>query len=207
MFLHRTKNLAATAVTALLVLLFALPAPSSAQNQVLGELQLDGATKVDKKSGVWVDGLYVGYVEELKGAKKLLLLPGDHQISIRQAGYIPLNQTVTIEPSKRTILKISLEKDPNAVYPAGSTSQIKLAVTPDRAAVFLDDGYVGTVSQFSGMGRAMVTSPGKHHLKIALAGFQAFDTSVNLLPKQKITIKTELVPGSIDQAGQAIKQN
>jgi hypothetical protein len=207
MFLHRTKNLAATAVTALLVLLFALPAPSSAQNQVLGELQLDGATKVDKKSGVWVDGLYVGYVEELKGAKKLLLLPGDHQISIRQAGYIPLNQTVTIEPSKRTILKISLEKDPNAVYPAGSTSQIKLAVTPDRAAVFLDDGYVGTVSQFSGMGRAMVTTPGKHHLKIALAGFQAFDTSVNLLPKQKITIKTELVPGSIDQAGQAIKQN
>ncbi|MFY9751462.1 MAG: PEGA domain-containing protein [Candidatus Acidiferrales bacterium] len=207
MFLHRTKNLAATAVTALLVLLFALPAPSRAQNQVLGELQLDGATKVERKSGVWVDGQYVGFVEELKGTKKLLLLPGDHQISIRQAGYIPLNQTVTIEPSKRTILKISLEKDPNAIYPAGSTSQIKLAVTPDRAAVFLDDGYVGTVSQFSGMGRAMVTTPGKHHLKIALAGYQAFDTSVSLLPKQKITIKTDLVPGSIDQAGQAIKQN
>ena len=43
----------------------------------------------------------------------------------------------------------------------------------------------------------MLVSPGKHRVKIALPGYQAFETEVNLLPHQKITIKTNLVPGSI----------
>jgi hypothetical protein len=37
-----------------------------AGNDVLGELQLEGATKVEKTSGVWIDGQYLGYLEELK---------------------------------------------------------------------------------------------------------------------------------------------
>jgi hypothetical protein len=58
------------------------------QNQVLGELQLQGATDAEKTAGVWVDGQYLGYLKELKGTKKVLLLPGEHQITIRQAGYV-----------------------------------------------------------------------------------------------------------------------
>src|SRR5712691_8432880 len=50
-------------------------------------------------------------------------------------------------------------------------------------------------------------SPGKHRVKIALPGYQAFETEVNLLPRQKITIKTNLVPGSITQAGPSIKKD
>ena len=44
-------------------------------NEVLGEIELVGATKVEKTSGVWVDGQYLGYLKELKGSKKILLLP------------------------------------------------------------------------------------------------------------------------------------
>jgi hypothetical protein len=46
-----------------------------------------GATKVEKDSGVWVDGDYVGFLKELHGNKKVLLLPGEHEISVRQSGY------------------------------------------------------------------------------------------------------------------------
>src|SRR5437870_2233846 len=53
---------------------------SYAGNEVLGELQLEGATKVEKTSGVWIDGQYLGYLDELKGTKKILLLPGEHKI-------------------------------------------------------------------------------------------------------------------------------
>jgi hypothetical protein len=53
----------------------------------------------------------------------------------------------------------------------------------------------------------MLVSPGKHRIKIALPGYQAFDTEVSLLPHQKITIKTDLLPGSITQAGPSVKQN
>jgi hypothetical protein len=179
---------------------------SIAQNQVLGEVQLVGKTKADKSSGVWVDGQYLGYVDELKDDKKILLLPGEHEIIVRQSGYTDFSQKLTVEPRKKTVLKVVMVKDPHAQFPKVS-SQIKLQVTPERAAVFVDDAFAGSVSEFMGVGHGMLVSPGKHRIKIALPGYQAFDTEVSLLPHQKITIKTDLLPGSITQAGPSVKQN
>ena len=84
---------------------------SIAQNQVLGEVQLVGKTKADKTSGVWVDGQYLGYVNELKDDKKILLLPGEHEIVIRQSGYTDFSQKLTVEPRKKTVLKVVMVKD------------------------------------------------------------------------------------------------
>jgi len=179
---------------------------SCAQNQVLGEVRLVGKTNADKTSGVWVDGQYVGYVKELKEDKKLLLLPGEHEIAVRQSGYTDFTQQVIVEPHKKIILQVVMLKDPRTQFPK-VTSQIKLQVTPDRAAVFVDGAFAGCVNEFKGMERAMLVSPGEHRIKIALPGYQTFDTSVSLLRNQKITIKTDLLPGSITQAGTAIKQD
>src|SRR5712664_3116994 len=77
---------------------------SIAQNQVLGEVQLVGKTKADRTSGVWVDGQYIGYVDELKDNNKILLLPGEHEIAVRQSGYTDFRQKVVVEPRKRTVL-------------------------------------------------------------------------------------------------------
>ncbi|MGA7853350.1 MAG: PEGA domain-containing protein [Candidatus Acidiferrales bacterium] len=175
-------------------------------NQVMGQVEFVGKTKPEKTAGVWVDGQYVGYVNELKGDKKVLLLPGEHSISVRQTGYLDSDQKIVTEPGKKTILTISLEKDPKAMFSA-SNAQVKLKVTPERAAVFVDGKFAGTANQFKGVGRAMLIAPGKHHIKVGLAGYQPFETDVSLEPNQKVTIKTDLVAGSIDQAGPAIKSN
>ena len=201
------RELIGTGFLLAILLALLLPAVVVAQNQVLGEVEIQGKTKVDKTSGVWVDGQYVGYVKELVDDKKLLLLPGEHEIAVRQAGYMEQVQKITVEPGKKTTINIQMERDPNAQFPRGVTSEVKLEVTPDRAAVFVDEGYVGTPKEFGGLGRAMVIAPGKHHIRIALAGYQDFTTEINLRPKQKITIKTDLVPGSITQAGPGIKNN
>jgi hypothetical protein len=192
----------------LLALSFASYAQNAqnAQNQVLGEVQFVGKTKVEKTSGVWIDEQYVGYVEELKNDKKVLLLPGEHVISVRQSGYTDFTEKVVVEPGKKVVLHVTMQRDSRSQFPT-VTSQLKLKVMPDRAAVFVDDGFVGTVHEFSGVGRGMLVSPGKHRVKIALPGYQVFETEVNLLPKQKITIKTNLAPGSITQAGPAIKKD
>jgi hypothetical protein len=186
--------------------LLALSIASYAQNQVLGEVQFVSKTKVEKTSGVWIDEQYVGYVGELKDDKKVLLLPGEHEISVRQSGYIDFTEKVVVEPGKKVVLHVTMQRDSRSQFPT-VTSQLKLQVIPDRAAVFVDDGFVGTVHEFSGVGRGMLVSPGKHRVKIALPGYQVFETEVNLLPKQKITIKTNLVPGSITQAGPSIKKD
>jgi len=179
---------------------------SLAQNQLLGEVQLVGKTKADKTSGVWVDGQYLGFVHELKDDKKILLLPGEHEISIRQAGYTEFAQKVVVEPRQKIVVQVVMLRDPRSQLPK-VTSEIKLQVTPARAAVFVDDAFAGSVNEFMGAGHAMLVSPGKHRIKIALPGYQAFDTEVDLLPHQKITIKTDLLAGSITQAGSSIKTN
>src|SRR5436853_3932357 len=193
------RNAFSKAVLSLVFSLFVLSIASYAQNQVLGEVQFVSKTKLEKTSGVWIDGQYVGYVEELKDDKKVLLLPGEHQISVRQSGYMDFTQKVVVEPGKKVVLHVAMQKDPRAQFPT-VTSQLKLQVTPDRAAVFVDDVFVGTVREFTGVGRAMLVSPGKHRVKIALPGYQAFETEITLLPKQKFKIETELAKGSITQA-------
>src|SRR5215471_5568600 len=116
-------------------------------NQVLGEVEFVGAGKVEKTSGVWVDGQYVGYLKELKGSKKLLLLPGEHEISVRQDGYQDFTHKITIRPGEKQTISVKMVKDPHFKMPS-VFSEIKLSVTPDRAAVFVDGLYVGQVGEF-----------------------------------------------------------
>src|SRR5260370_24558495 len=97
-------------------------------------------------------------------------------------------------------------KDPRTQFPS-VTALIKLHVTPERAAVFVDDAFVGSVSEFTGVGHGMLVSPGKHRINIALPGYPAFDTEASLFPRPKITIKTDLIPGNITKYAPSIKQN
>jgi len=199
---------------ALLLASSLLPAVARAQNQnqnptankLMGQVDFKGVTKLDRESGVWVDNQYVGYVKELKLDKRVQLLPGEHEISVRQAGFLNQDQKVVIEPGKTILVTVRLEKDPNAIY-SKVNAQVKIDVTPDRAAVFVDGKFAGSVSDFKGVGKAMLIAPGKHKIKIDLAGYRPFETDVDLLPNQKMTVKTDLVEGSILQADPAIKPN
>jgi hypothetical protein len=176
------------------------------QNQVMGEVQFSGASKVEKQSGVWIDGQYVGYLKELKGTKKILLLPGEHEISVRQAGYKNFDHKVIVEPGGMQVLSVRMEKDPTAQYPGANAATLKLRITPDRAAVFVDEGYIGHVSDFGGAFHSMTVTPGEHRIKVELPGYRTFETSISLRPGQKSEIKTDLVKGSIQDAEPPIKQ-
>jgi PEGA domain len=169
-----------------------------AGNEVLGEIQFVGAGKIEKGSGVWIDGQYVGFLKELKGSKKVLLLPGEYEITVRQAGYRDFSKKVLLEPGQKHLVSVAMEKDETATYPE-TTAEIKLSVSPNRAAVFVDDRLVGHVDEFDGPGQALLLAPGKHRLKITLPGYQPFETEVNLLANQKFQLKTDLFKGSILQ--------
>src|SRR5579862_1086857 len=77
-------------------------------NQVMGQIQFEGKSKIDKSSGVWIDGQYLGYVDELKDDKKVLLVPGKHEIAIRQAGYKDLVQDIDVEPGGTTKMAVRM---------------------------------------------------------------------------------------------------
>jgi hypothetical protein len=165
-----------------------------AGNDVLGQVDLVGATKVERDSGVWIDGQYVGYLRELKGSKKLLLLPGEHEVTVRQGGYIDFVQKVVIRAGEAQTIDVKMEKDTRVQLPR-ITAEIKLEVNPNRAAVFVDGVFVGHVAEFGGIGKALLVTPGKRKITITLPGYQNFETDIDLVANQKSTVKTNLVKG------------
>jgi hypothetical protein len=161
----------------------------------MGELEFQGKSKIEKTSGVWVDGQYVGYLKELKGSKKVLLLPGQHVITVRQNGYQDFVAQVELHPGEKKPVWVQMQKGPTGPMPA-ITSEVKLAVNPTRAAVFVDGLFVGHVAEFQGLGRGLLVAPGAHTIKIGLPGYQTFETQIRPAPRQKVEVKTELLKSS-----------
>jgi hypothetical protein len=178
---------------------------AAGQNEIMGELVFEGQTKLERDSGVWVDGNYVGYLKELKGSKKITLLPGEHQVIVRQSGYDDYVQKVVVEPGEKRLITVTLHLSPRATSP-GITATLKLKIKPKRSAVFLDEKYVGHAGEFGGAFRSMKISPGKHRIRVELPGYRTFDTEVNLLADQETEVKTELKVGSIEQNTPLIKK-
>lgn len=165
--------------------------PALAENKVLGELELAGSTDVERSSGVWIDDQYLGYLKELKGSKKILLLPGTHKLSVRQNGYQDFAREVTLQPGEKQLVTVTMVKAPGYVMPA-VTSEIKMSINPDRAAVFLDGQFVGHAAEFGGIGRSLIVAPGHRKISITLPGYNTFNTEIDLAPNQKFVLKTDL---------------
>jgi PEGA domain-containing protein len=174
-----------------ILLLLPVVSAQGQSNKVLGEVDLQGAGKVEKDSGVWVDGQYLGYLKELHGDKKVLLLPGEHEITVKQDGYFDCLRRVVIQPGEKLVVPVKMIKDPSFQMPK-VFAEIKLAVNPSRAAVFVDGLLVGHVSEFDGLAHSLLVAPGHRKITISLPGYVPFSTEVDLGPNQKFQIKTDL---------------
>src|ERR1700758_5255656 len=152
-----------------------------AENRVLAEVRFVARNKAEKNAVVWVDGQYVGFVKELNGDRKMLLLAGRHEIVVRQAWYQDDIQQVLLEPGHVYEIKLALTRDPR-IPPSGAMGELKISASPDRAAVFVDEQFAGHVNEFDGVGKAMLLTPGQHRVRIALPGYLPFEAVVDLRP-------------------------
>jgi hypothetical protein len=197
MFRHRSLTVILAVVVAIGL--------AQAEDKVQSELKFVAHTKADKTAGVWIDGQYVGFVKELNGDKKITLLPGKHEVVVRQAWYKDYVEQIVLEPGQTTVVNVALLKEakPNT---REATGELKISATPTRAAVFVDNQFAGNVSEFDGAGKAMLLTPGRHNIRVALPGYLPFETVVDLRAHQKLKIQTELVKGSITEAGSLVNQ-
>jgi len=93
----------------------------------MGEVSFNGQTRVEKNAGVWIDGTYVGYLKELKGKKKVLLLPGTHEITARFSGYEDFTRKITVEPGQKELVSVVLHLVPGSTVPK-VTSSLRLDI-------------------------------------------------------------------------------
>jgi hypothetical protein len=178
--------------------------PAIAANPLQGEVELKPAGKVERNAGLWLDGQYVGFVKDLEGRGKLVLLPGEHRLVFKLVGYRDLTSTIQIEPGSRNRYRVAMLPSAAATYPDESTTaQLRISVKPEKAAIFVDDSYVGHIDQFDGR-RGMRLSAGTYRLTIALPGYEAFNTELTVRAGQSYEIKTDLKKGRLDERAAAL---
>jgi hypothetical protein len=110
---------------------------------------------------------------------------------VRQNGYQEFAQEVTLQPGEKQLVNVTMVKAQGYVMPA-VTSEIKMSVNPDRAAVFLDGQFVGHAGEFGGIAKSLIVAPGHRRISISLPGYNTFNTEIDLAPNQKFELKTDL---------------
>lgn len=176
----------------------------AAGNPILGSVELTPATAAERDAGVWIDGQYMGHLQELDGKDRLVLLPGEHELVIKLVGYEDVRERIVVEPGQAREYRVSLTQDPNAAYPDESqTAKLRIDVSPETAAVFVNDNFVGHVDRFNGRKGARLGA-GTYRIKIALPGYQSFETELTLRANQSYEIKTELAKGSITEQSEVL---
>ena len=168
----------------------------AAQTSKTGEVRFTADTEDERDAGVWLDGKYVGYVNELKGDRKVLLPPGEHEISIHAAGYKDFVKKITLQPGDVQTVAVVLEENPKAVFPGNNAVDVKLDIQPKRAAVFVDGGYMGHGGDLGGWFRSMLVSPGKHHIRVELNGYRPYETEITAVENEKLQLKIVLEKSS-----------
>src|SRR4029077_471492 len=169
----------------LLFLFVALANSYGQQTPKMGEVRFTADNQVERDSGVWIDGKYSGYVKELKGDRKVMLSSGEHEISIRQAGYKEITQKIVVATDEVQTIAVVMEEDTKVNYPGTNAAELRLDILPKRAAVFIDGGYMGHGSDFGGRFHSMLVSPGKHQLKVTLDGYRTYETEIDALASTK----------------------
>jgi hypothetical protein len=190
------------------IVLFVLAAMWAAQsavaaNPIQGEVEIEAASRLERNAGVWLDGQYVGFVKDLEGKGKLVLVPGEHTLLFKLIGYDDVTSTIVVEPGTRKEYRVAMAQAADVSYPEKeNTAQLRISVKPEEAAIFVNDSYVGHIDRFDGR-RGMRLSPGTYRFTIALPGYQSFETELTLRAGQVYEIKTELPKGRLgEQAGE-----
>jgi len=168
------------------------------QSAGTGEVRFTADDQDERDAGVWIDGKYIGYVKELKGDRKVLLPAGEHDILIKQAGYKDFTKKVTVDPDQIQTVAVVLEENTKMTYPGNDAAELRIDIQPKRAAVFVDDSYMGHGGDFGGHFHSMLVSPGKHHLRVTLNGYKTYEKDIDAVAssKSRMQIVLEKAPSS-----------
>lgn len=159
----------------------------------------DGTLKVrvtPKTGYVLVDGRPIG-----QGKQSVRLAAGEHRVQVVRYGRQPFEQSVAIAAGETRTLDVKLEPAGGTV--SGPWGRIRLLVSPNRAAVYLNGrtpgfliGCVGaTDHNFLGK-QELLVRPGTYQLAIALDGYRTYTGSVAVGENERVEVRLNLASGS-----------
>ncbi len=173
-----------------LTLLFSAAALCCAASAAAQSSNETGKLKIHvqpKQAYVFVDGKAIR-----DGSQTIDLAAGDHQIEVRNYGYLPKTQTVHIGAGETTDLRVTLQSSGDVVE--GPFADIEFKGDP-RAAVLLNgttpEYFVGHVDEFDWnwlWHQRLLVKPGTYNVNVTREGRTIWSGSVAAKAGQQVTV-------------------
>lgn len=138
------------------------------------------------RTGVFVDGKYLGPAANLKHARTYKVPVGEHEVVLREPRYQEQSQKVTIVKGKKTVVAPAMQAKTLTSPPYGV---LRIRGFEKYAPVYVNGAFVGHADEFDAKRQGLLLNPGEYEVKV---------TSVDGAPlvTQKVTIRekvTEIV--------------
>jgi hypothetical protein len=143
------------------------------------------------KAEVLLDGESVGYASDYDGRwDDLKISPGHHTISFAHKGYKTLVVGLEARPGAEYEFKDVLAHGDGEVHrevkqaaaPKDSTAGLRIAVTPEDAAVYLDGQYLGLAGELGQIHGALKIDAGEHKLEAVRPGYGSEVRTIGVEP-------------------------
>jgi hypothetical protein len=121
-------------------------------------------TKVDPgRTGVFIDGKYVGPAANFRVGRKYAVAPGEHEVRLSEPRYQDVVTKVTIQAGKATQLAQTMKALPPAKPPFG----LLRTVAADKfSAVYVNGKFMGHAGEFNNPVQGLKLNPGTYAVKI-----------------------------------------
>jgi len=143
-------------------------------------------TKVDPgRTGVFIDGKYVGPAENFRVGRKYVVAAGEHEVKLSDPRYEDYTTKVTIEAGKTTKLVETMKALPPAKPPFGRLRTI----SKDKfAAVYVNGKFMGHAGEFNNPVQGLELNPGDYTVKVVPVGSEMGHEEHVQITADKVTI-------------------
>ena len=139
------------------------------------------------RSGVFVDGKYVGPASRFSVPEKYNVDPGDHEVTLKDPRYEDMTVKVTVKPGKTTTVRgkmkaVTLTPPPyGRLRFGGGEAESFISVTSgDVSAVYINDKFYGYIDELNNAGGGLLLPPGTYRVKCDSPIFGTINQEVTL---------------------------
>ena len=167
---------------ALLVVVVSIPVMSQGTGYI--------KTKIHPgRTGVFVDGKYVGPAQNFGIAKKYQVAAGEHEIRLSDPRYEDVVVRVTVLSGKTTKMNQALKELPAPKPPYG---RIRTISADKFAAVYVNGKYMGHAGEFNNGVQGLLLNPGTYTIRIVPEGGGAgYEEQVKLDADKEVIVRAK----------------
>ena len=119
------------------------------------------------RTGVFIDGKYVGPAKSWGMTRTYAVAPGHHEIKLLEPRYEDAATTVEIEAGKTATIAQEM-KPRELIKPPYGTLRVK--GFDKFAAVYVNDRFVGHADEFNNFAQGLLLNPGQYDVRVEPVG-------------------------------------